>query len=161
MSGRAGLVLVGVLLGLLAAGSLAVLVRTGVRRGAAPAEMVPADSAAALADSVAALRERVRALAARPEAGPGLAPEQVAAFARLGLADAEAAIRDAALAQGALIPFPPVLGGTMRVVEARVLNDHWVLTGFEDGHVAGTMLLEYRVTSGGGIAWRRLAAYLD
>jgi len=157
----AGPIAAAALLAIVFGAALVVLVRTGREAGRARAGRVPADSVAALADSLDAWRERARALEAALAARPALAPEDAARFARLGLADPERAIRAAALGQSALIPFRGVLGGTMRVVEARVLDDHWVLAEFEDGHVAGSMMLEYRVVPGGTIVWRRLAAYLD
>ena len=59
-----------------------------------------------------------------------------------------------------LIPYPGVLGGTMGFYsdeDIRILGPRWVFARFEDGHIGGVMLLEYRV-SGGKITWRRLAA---
>ena len=59
-----------------------------------------------------------------------------------------------------LIPFPGVLGGRMFFSGVHVLDGRWAFAEFEDGHVAGRMLLEYRVHEG-RITWRRIGAYLD
>jgi len=62
-----------------------------------------------------------------------------------------------------LIPFKGVLGGTMffSASESAVLSPNWVLGYFEDGHIGGHCLLEYRVQPGGHVFWKRLAAKLD
>ncbi|RPI73120.1 MAG: hypothetical protein EHM47_06755 [Ignavibacteriales bacterium] len=58
-----------------------------------------------------------------------------------------------------LIPYEGVLGGTMRFYdrEIRILNSKWVFAYFEDGHIAGEMLLEYNVDNDGTINWKRIA----
>jgi hypothetical protein len=63
-----------------------------------------------------------------------------------------------------LIPFEGTLGGRMGFYAREnitVLNDRWVFARFEDGHVQGAMLLEYRVTPTGELAWEILAAELE
>ncbi len=62
-----------------------------------------------------------------------------------------------------LIPFTGVQGGTMRFhpAQSAVISPEWAYGYFEDGHIAGRGLFEFRVEPGGGIAWKRLAAQLD
>ena len=63
-----------------------------------------------------------------------------------------------------LIPYKGVMGGTMGFYSTKnihILNSRWILASFEDGHIGGDMLLEYRVDQGGEIRWRVLSAYLD
>ncbi len=63
-----------------------------------------------------------------------------------------------------LIDHDGVLGGTMRFSspdEIRILNSRWVLAFFEDGHIRGTMLLEYDVLREGEIDWKVLASIVD
>ncbi|TVR51952.1 MAG: hypothetical protein EA426_19575 [Spirochaetaceae bacterium] len=67
------------------------------------------------------------------------------------------------LANPEIIPFDPVLGGTMGFYDPgniTVLNDRWVYAVFEDGHVAGSMLIEY-VGTADGIVWSVIDAALD
>lgn len=64
------------------------------------------------------------------------------------------------LNQSDLIPYEGVLGGSMFVSEAWVLTDQYAMATFEDGHVMGTMLLEYQVDSG-AISWKVVASNLD
>ncbi len=42
-----------------------------------------------------------------------------------------------------------------------VVSPEWVVAYFEDGHVAGRGLFEYRVLPGGRIVWKRLTAKRD
>ncbi len=62
-----------------------------------------------------------------------------------------------------LIPYKGVLGGTMNFCDDSkiwILTKKWVLAYFEDGHVAGYLLLEYEIAQGGGITWKTIASYL-
>lgn len=62
-----------------------------------------------------------------------------------------------------LIPYKGVLGGTMRFYQSEtwVLNNKWVYTYFEDGHIGGYMLLEYDVSGNGEITWTRIADMMN
>jgi len=63
-----------------------------------------------------------------------------------------------------LIPFKGVLGGTMRFAGkegVHILNIHYVLATFDDGHIEGSMLLQYDVAPGGKISWKALNARLE
>jgi len=62
-----------------------------------------------------------------------------------------------------LIPFAGVQGGTMRFhpAQSAVISPEWAYGYFEDGHIAGRGLFEFRLEPGGRIAWKRLAAQLD
>ena len=59
-----------------------------------------------------------------------------------------------------LIPYKGVLGGTMGFYSRKdvlVLTDKWVLAEFDDGHIAGYILLEYHIENGGKIDWKKIA----
>ena len=63
-----------------------------------------------------------------------------------------------------LIPYEGTLGGTMRFAPGtgvRVLNDRWVMASFEDGHVAGNMLLGYAFKHNGSIEWTVIDSRLE
>jgi len=62
-----------------------------------------------------------------------------------------------------LIPQEAVLGGTMAFVlhESVVLNRHWVLAVFEDGHVRGQALYEYQINGQDEFSWKLLATQPD
>jgi hypothetical protein len=59
-----------------------------------------------------------------------------------------------------LIPHPGVLGGRMGFRQVRVLSGRWVHADFDDGHIAGEALLEYRVSKPGRITWKVLESRL-
>ncbi|HUV63327.1 MAG TPA: hypothetical protein VMW24_05470 [Sedimentisphaerales bacterium] len=62
-----------------------------------------------------------------------------------------------------LISYKGTLGGTMNFYDDGkiwILTKKWVLAYFEDGHIAGYLLLEYEVTQGGRIIWKTIASYL-
>lgn len=100
--------------------------------------------------TLAATLDSLRTAASRP------APVAATLSAR------ERALRDDLVKHPELIPYPAVMGGTMFFVPQRIviLDDRWAFAEFEDGHVAGSMLLEYDVRDG-RILWKRLAARRD
>jgi hypothetical protein len=80
-----------------------------------------------------------------------------------GLEDPPRQLRESLLARADLIPFPGVLGGTMRIQEDSIvlLEPPYAFAGFDDGHVVGSMLVKYSVKPGGRIEWERLWAVMD
>ena len=62
-----------------------------------------------------------------------------------------------------LIPYKGVLGGTMRFwpTGIHILTSKWVFAYFEDGHIGGHMIFEYKVSNDGKIYWRVIDSYLD
>lgn len=44
-----------------------------------------------------------------------------------------------------LIPESSVLGGTMRFTDTELLNDRFIWAGYEDGHVAGQAIFQYKL----------------
>jgi hypothetical protein len=87
----------------------------------------------------------------------------IQAMKRKGMADPARQIIADLKQHRELIPYKGILGGTMNFYDDSkiwVLTKKWVLAYFEDGHVAGYLLLEYEVTQGGKIAWKTVASYL-
>ena len=78
-----------------------------------------------------------------------------------GLADPATQLRESLEARPDLIPYNGTLGGTMRFSDIILLNRSLVFAEFEDGHIGGSMLLEYSITSPGRVSWKRLWARLD
>ena len=63
-----------------------------------------------------------------------------------------------------LIPIRAVLGGTMMFSPDEnivLLPSPYVFAEFDDGHIGGTMLLEYTILPGPKIVWKRLWARED
>ncbi|HYH55448.1 MAG TPA: hypothetical protein VD772_02485 [Anseongella sp.] len=69
-----------------------------------------------------------------------------------GLKNPEQAILNDLYQQEDLVPEEAVLGGRMKIWHAVLLSRNWALAYFEDGHVAGNMLLRYTVDEG-KISW--------
>lgn len=92
-----------------------------------------------------------------------LGPDDRMELERLGLERPVQALVEDLLSRPALIPFEGVAGGTMGFhdrSDIRVLGRRWVIAGFDDGHIAGRMLLRYEVGPEGGIRWEVMDAYV-
>jgi len=87
-----------------------------------------------------------------------LDPEDVAMFQRAGLDDPARQLRDSLMAHPEVIPFEPVLGGTMFFPPSEIvlLQPPYVFAGAEDGHVGGRLLLRYQVLGDRSVRWRTL-----
>lgn len=62
-----------------------------------------------------------------------------------------------------LIPYKGTLGGKVGFYSEKnikILNSRWVLANFDDGHISGAMLLEYKVSKNGIISWRVIDSFL-
>lgn len=42
-----------------------------------------------------------------------------------------------------------------------VVNEHWVVAKFDDGHINGEMILEYKINGNKKIHWKKIASYLE
>ena len=88
----------------------------------------------------------------------------IANLQKHGLSDPEEDLIADLMQHSELIPYKGVMGGTMGFYSSQdihILSSRWVFAAFEDGHIGGHMLLEYRVDPGGKIHWRVIVAYLD
>lgn len=99
--------------------------------------------------------------------GPASAIEllswDVQAMQKKGLNDPVADIITDLKRHRELIPYKGVLGGTMNFYDDSkiwILTKKWVLAYFEDGHVAGYLLLEYEIAQDGRIIWKTVASYI-
>lgn len=112
--------------------------------------------------------ETARSLRSDTEAGTRTArnlieEDEIEGLRHQGLADPVNELEADLMKHPELIPFPGVEGGRMGFYSPdniRILGGHYAFARFEDGHVGGTILLEYKVERG-RIAWRRLAALMD
>lgn len=98
------------------------------------------------------------------ERRPGLNSGDLEKFQRRGLKDSLKEIVADLQNHPGLIPYKGIQGGRMGFYFADmiwVLNKKWVFAYFEDGHIGGCMLLEFKVSQGGKISWRVLESYLD
>jgi hypothetical protein len=88
----------------------------------------------------------------------------IAKLKREGLDDPARQLRESLASRTDLIPFPGELGGTMAFhsdEDIILLWPPYVFAEFDDGHVQGSMLLEYSVEPGPKVEWKRLWATLE
>ncbi len=98
------------------------------------------------------------------EAQPGLFSWEIERLKKKGLKDPVKDIIADLMKHKELIPYEGILGGTMGFYDERcihILTPKWVLACFDDGHMVGHMLLEYRVSDNGRIFWKVIDSYLD
>jgi hypothetical protein len=120
-----------------------------------------------LGEKFRALVREGGSLRVRPETLKGaslLRSSDIANLQKHGLSDPEEELISNLMQHKELIPYEGVMGGTMGFYSPKdihILSSRWVLAAFEDGHIGGHMLLEYRVDPGGKIHWRVIVAYLD
>lgn len=114
-----------------------------------------------LIDSLRAEIGRSRGAAARSGASgsiEGISRTDIDRLRQSGLADPIPDLKADLARHPELIPVKGDLGGTMGFYhpdQIWILNRRWACAYFEDGHVGGWMLLEFRV-EGGSISWRRI-----
>jgi len=117
-----------------------------------------------LAGQVLELQNRCAEYERQVKEQPGLLPWEIEELQKKGLGNPLYDLAADLQRHPELIPHKGVLGGTMAFgfpEKIHVLTDKYVLAYFEDGHIAGWMLLEYGVSKGGKIYWRVIDSYLD
>ncbi|AKQ46346.1 hypothetical protein TH63_13080 [Rufibacter radiotolerans] len=88
-----------------------------------------------------------------------LSEADIARLKRQGLKNPEADLmNDLMRKQKTVLNATGSVGGTMAIRDVRILNDHYALAYFEDGHNGGHMVLRYTVKNG-AITWTRLDSY--
>lgn len=87
----------------------------------------------------------------------------IAELKQQGLKDPPQELRGSLNRRTDLIPFPGVHGGTMYFVPESIvlLQPHFVFAKFEDGHIGGSIFLEYEIVGAAQVKWKRLWAALD
>ena len=79
-----------------------------------------------------------------------------------GLSNPVSTLKSDLMQHPELIPYKGVLGGNMRFYREHIyiLTSHWALAYFDDGHIAGYMLLNFQIGADGNIQWKVLDSYL-
>jgi hypothetical protein len=83
-------------------------------------------------------------------------------FQKSGLKNPGEDILDDLMKQSRLIKFEPQPGVSWRFDrnETIILSNRWVFTKFDEGHMLGSMLLQYSVNNG-SITWEAISQHLD
>jgi hypothetical protein len=60
-----------------------------------------------------------------------------------------------------LIPKKPVLGGSMHFTSVSFINDHLILAEYEDGHIMGRSIYQYKMDKNGNLIFELLSELKD
>jgi len=60
-----------------------------------------------------------------------------------------------------LIPKKAVLGGTMHFTSVSFINDHLILAEYEDGHIMGRAIYQYKMDKNGNLKFELLSELKD
>ena len=132
------------------------------RGGTAPPPPYAAGSDSAWSASAREHFWHEQAMEARAAGNTMLGKGDIEALHWLGLQDPAADLRRDLAAHRELIPYHSSEGGFQFFPEmAILLPGAWVCAYFEDGMVAGHLILRYKVLPGGKIVWERLDGHLD
>ncbi|MDX9872858.1 MAG: hypothetical protein RBT41_10640 [Clostridia bacterium] len=111
---------------------------------------------------IADLQAQIEQNAELIKAFPSNNPEIINSLKQQGLNGGLQEIVDDLIKHSELIPYQGVLGGKMDFYSKEdifVISDRWVLAYFEDGHIGGNILLEYRIKNK-NISWKVIDSYL-
>ncbi|QNF31937.1 hypothetical protein HUW51_04055 [Adhaeribacter swui] len=112
-----------------------------------------------------ALKNETTGKANTPAIGTGtsglatLSPEELNSLREKGLADPEANLRNDLISKQEILLPKGSLSGTMAIREVRIVNDHYALAYYEDGHNGGHLLLRFTVEPDKRITWKVLDRY--
>ena len=87
--------------------------------------------------------------------------EEINKLKEKGILNPEKDITDNLIENTQLIPYPGVLGGTMRIGNIKLLGDRWVIAYFADGHIDGQMILRYIIKKDSTIGWVVIDHYIN
>ena len=57
-----------------------------------------------------------------------------------------------------LIPLDPVLGGEMQFRQVKVLTEDWVLASYDDGHIQGKSIFQYKLQPDGTLQFEEIVS---
>ncbi len=80
-------------------------------------------------------------------------------FQRYGIPDPEAYVDSVLRSRPQLIPLKAALGGTMQFYKIQLINDRWIYAEYEDGHVSGSAIFQYRFNDDGSMQFKPVLQY--
>ena len=89
----------------------------------------------------------------KEDAGYWFSDREIESLKQKGLIDPLQDITEKLSDTPGLIPYPGVLGGTMRFGKISLIRDRWAIAEFDDGHILGTMILRYSVSKDTTLKW--------
>jgi hypothetical protein len=112
-------------------------------------------------DSLAGVIQEMKVTLAVP---PFLDNRQIENLKKRGLSSPVKDLRDDLVGHAGIINLDAVHGGKMGFYfrdGITILNERWVFAYFEDGHIAGALLLKYEIDPDGKITWHVLDEYQE
>ncbi|NEW78020.1 MAG: hypothetical protein GZ086_01055 [Gelidibacter sp.] len=79
-------------------------------------------------------------------------------FTRQGITNPEEFVENALRKKADLIPSEAVLGGTMTYGKIQLLGNRWVIADYNDGHIQGRSIYEYRLNNKKELVFKILAS---
>lgn len=79
-------------------------------------------------------------------------------FTRLGITNPEEFVGNALQKRADLIPYEAVLGGSMNFGKIQLLGNKWVIADYNDGHIQGRSIYEYRLNDKKELIFKILAS---
>jgi len=79
----------------------------------------------------------------------------------LGIKDPEKELFNDLNKQKKIIPYEGILGGTMKIYNILVINRKWVVAYFEDGHIGGKLMLQYKIKNDEKIEWELIDSWIE
>ena len=73
------------------------------------------------------------------------------------LENPEVYIVEALESNSQLIPEKSVLGGTMRFVDSEILNEKFIWAAYEDGHIAGEAIFQYKLNEADSVDFKLIS----
>jgi hypothetical protein len=77
---------------------------------------------------------------------------------RKGIKNPEEFVENALRKRTDLIPYDAVLGGTMNFGKIQLLGNKWVIADYNDGHIQGRSIYEYRIDDKKALTFKILAS---
>lgn len=79
-------------------------------------------------------------------------------FTRQGITNPEEFVEKSLKKRTDLIPYEAVLGGTMSYGKIQLLGNKWVIADYNDGHIQGRSIYEYRLNDKKELTFKVLAS---
>lgn len=76
----------------------------------------------------------------------------------------ETLIKEDLMKNSAIINISGIKGGSFAFYDKSgisVLNERWVIAKFDDGHINGEMVLEYKIMQDRSIKWKKIVSYIE
>jgi seryl-tRNA synthetase len=116
-----------------------------------------------LKNQITTLNNKLETADKKLESLPKLEEFEIEQLKQKGLKDPVKDLKLDLMKRKDLIPYKGVLGGTMNFYSEEniyIISSKWAVAHFDDGHINGIILLEYKVQKDGKIRWYVVDSFL-